>query len=151
MIDTRLANALTRLFEVPNDPGNRENVLAFRNLKRGWTFGLPSGTAMAQRFNIPTIALDANEPDALWYYILKEGAVESAGQRMGQLGSTIICAVFAGLLKGDPNAWINQNPTWTPGDDPLLRDGTDNIDSPGAWQLSSIIRLSGLPVAGGDF
>lgn len=151
-IDTKLANALTKLFEGP--AGDPFNILALRNLKRGWTFGLPSGTAMANWLNIPAITLGADEPDSLWYYVLKEGETlpgANAGQMLGRLGSTILCAVFAGLLKGDPNAWINQNPSWTPGDDPLLFDGQDNQDSPGAWELASIIRLSGLPVAGGDF
>ncbi len=151
-IDTKLANALVNLHE--DAAGSPMNILAFRNLKRGWSFGLPSGTDLAQKFGLTPIALGADEPDSLWYYILKEaGSLPGAngGQMLGRLGSTIVCGVFAGLLKGDPNSWVNIRPTWTPADDPLLQDGTDNADSPGKWELSSIIRLSGLPVAGGDF
>ena len=66
-----------------------------------------------------------------------------AGQTLGQLGSTIVCSVFAGLLKGDPCSYLNVDPCWTPNDDPLLQSGIDNIDDE-SWSLASIIRLSGL-------
>lgn len=142
-IDTKLANALTRLHEDPNHPGDKLNVLAFLNLKRGWSFGLPSGTAIANKLAIPAIALKPDEPDALWYYILKEAEL-AGGNHLGHLGSIIVCAVFAGLLKGDPNAWINLHPAWTPDDDPLLKGAKHNDE----WSLAAIIVLSGLDPQG---
>jgi hypothetical protein len=61
------------------------------------------------------------------------------------------------LLKGDPYSYFNQNPGWTPSQDPLLSEIKDeegrllNQDrEDGAWTLASIIRLSGLPVDGDD-
>lgn len=150
-IDTKLANALTHLHEA--GPGSPMNVLAFRNLKRGWTLGLPSGTDVARKLCIKPIALEPHEPDALWYYVLKEAGTlpgGNAGNMLGRVGSTIVCAVFAGLLKGDPMSWVNMDPDWTPGSDPLLQDGVDNIDD-ASWTLASIIRLSGLPTEAGQF
>ncbi len=145
-IDTRLANALA--FRHDAEPGNPMNVLAFRTLKRGFAFGLPSGTDMAHKYCMTPLVLDEGEPDALWYYLLRE-AENGGGQTLGRLGSSIVCATFAGLLKGDPHAYLNMWPCWTPDQDDLLCPGKDNIDDP-SWTLASIIRLAGLPVSGDD-
>ncbi|WP_298841920.1 heme peroxidase family protein [uncultured Roseobacter sp.] len=146
-IDTKLANALAFLFEAA--PGDANNVLAFRNLKRGVTFDLPSGTAVARKFCVDPIALGPDEPDALWYYILRE-AEESGGNSLGHVGSVIVCSVFAGLLKGDPLSWVSTEPCWTPEKDPLLSGGVDNVDDP-SWTLASVIRLAGLRANGIGF
>lgn len=145
-IDTSLSNALANLAETPN-------FLAYRNLKRGWTFNLPSGTDVARKFTCDSVIdLDPGEPDSLWFYILKEAGL-GGGEHLGRLGSTIVCAVFAGLLKGDPASWVNVHPCWHPSRDPLLIAGEDNIDSGGGddWQLGAIMRIAGVPIAGGDF
>lgn len=149
-IDTKLANALVHLHE--DTSGKAENVLAFRNLKRGVNLGLPSGLDVARKFCLKPIGLSEKEPESLWYYILKE-AEELTGKkdhdRLGRVGSTIVCAVIAGLLKGDPGSFFNTEPCWKPKDDPLLRPGQDNIDDK-KWTLASVIRLSGLPVDSDD-
>ncbi len=147
-IDTKLSNSLASL--PIEGPGSAMNILAFRNLVRGWRFELPSGSDIARKFCIKPTAIDP-ERDSLWYYILQEaenipGA--NKGQMLGKLGSTIVCATFAGLLKGDPLSWLNLDPCWTPDEDPLLEEG-DKIDA-GDWTLASIIRLSGLPVDADD-
>lgn len=147
-IDTKLSNALTALHE--GAPGSTMNILAWRNLVRSWRFELPSGTDVAKKFCLEPTKIDADR-DALWYYILQEaenlpGA--NQGQMLGSVGSIIVCATFAGLLKGDPNSWLNLEPCWTPDDDPLL-EVEDKVDAD-AWTLASIIRLSGLPVDAND-
>jgi hypothetical protein len=48
-INTKLSNALVNLAEDPSDPTSNQNVLAFRNLMRGSSFGLPSGTCVAKK------------------------------------------------------------------------------------------------------
>lgn len=148
-IDPKLASALTALHEGP--AGSPMNVLAFRNLLRGATFNLPSGSDVARKLGFTPITIP-HDRDMLWFYILKEAEVQQNGQRLGQVGSVIVCATFAGLLLGDPNSYFNMNPLWTPNDDPLLDAALDNIDSstPNVWTLGSIIRLSGLPVQGSD-
>jgi hypothetical protein len=142
-IDTKLSNSLAYLKEK-----HPLNLLAYRNLKRGWASGLPPGTAMAKEFNITPLSLDKDEPDALWYYLLREA--EAQGSTLGKFGSTIVCATFAGLLKGDPLSYFNRNPCWTPNNDPLLCPGKDNIDGEPigehrGWTFASIIRIAGLP------
>jgi hypothetical protein len=147
-IDTKLSNALAFLHEAP--AGSPMNILAFRNLLRGWRFGLPSGTDVAKKFCLEPIDIEPDH-DALWFYILKEAEDQpgnKSGQSLGQLGSMIVCATFSGLLRGDPSAWVNVDPCWTPDADPLLTEN-DNQD-PGDWTLASIIRLSGLPVDDSD-
>lgn len=149
-IDTKLANALVHLHE--GAPGEAENVLAFRNLKRGVNLGLPSGANVARKFCLKPISLTKDEPESLWYYILKEAEKlpgKNGGQMLGRVGSTIVCSVFAGLLKGDPCSFFNTDPCWHPNDDPLLRAGVDNVDD-SDWTFAAVIRLSGLPVDGGD-
>ena len=83
-------------------------------------------------------------------YLNEAGNLPGAnqGQMLGRVGSTIVCATFAGLLKGDPNAWINVEPCWTPDDDQLLN-AADKKDA-NTWTLAAIIRLSGLPVDAND-
>ena len=146
-IDTKLSNALAFLLEDLGNPGSILNVLAARNLVRGVRMKLPSGPDVARKFGIQPIDLEDHEPEALWYYILKE-AEAGGGESLGPVGSIIVCATFAGLLKGDGSSWINVDPLWTPDQDPLL-EPDDNLD-PGEWTLASVIRLSGLPVSGAD-
>ena len=148
-VDTKLANSLAFLHEGP--AGDAMNVLAFRNLKRGISFGLPSGTSIAKKYCLKPLKLKKGEPDSLWYYILRE-AQGNGGNTMGRVGSTIVCAVFAGLLKGDPKSWLNIDPCWTPKDDPLLNAGKrkDNRDDK-AWTLASIIRLANVKADGVGF
>jgi hypothetical protein len=155
-IDTKLANSLAHLHgqEAPM------NVLAFRNLKRGCAYGLPAGTALARELGIEPVRLEGGDLDALWFYILREAESQAGndqGNRLGLLGSTIVCATFASLLKSDPSSYFNENPSWTPSDDPLLFSGDDNIDGgeqesrpDRPWTLASIIRISGLPISAQD-
>ncbi|MFY0632656.1 MAG: hypothetical protein JXQ91_02515 [Vannielia sp.] len=148
-IDTKLANALLFLGENDGDPAHVDNKLAARNLIRGVALELPSGPDVAAKLNVPNaVTLTAEEPAALWYYILKE-AEGQGGARLGRLGSTIVAAVFAGLLKGDPRAFVNADPSWTPEDELAsgmltAEDRQDNAD----WGLPAILRISGQPVSG---
>lgn len=135
-IDTKLSRALSQL---PNEPAPN-NTLAFRNLKRGFSFNLPSGTTVARSLGITPINLAQGEPDALWYYILKEAEL-AGGERLGTLGSIIVCATLAGLLKGDPFSYFNQRPNWRPEEEPLLT-GVNNPE--GTWGLTSVIRVARL-------
>ena len=164
-IDTKLANALAFLAEDQHP----KNVLAYRNLIRSCEIDLPAGTATAAAvaekltsdpLRFTPLSLTRGEPDSLWYYVLREA--ESApqnGDKLGPLGSLIVCATIAGLLKGDPGSYFFKNLDWAPGEDPLLSDGNYNIDGkaiegrPGerSWTLASIIRLSGLPIDTNSF
>ena len=108
-IDTRLSNALT---ELPFTGDKPNNMLAFLNLKRGVNLGLPSGENVAKKLCVEPINIGCNEPESLWYYVLKEADQQCNGENLGSVGSTIVCAVFAGLLKGDPHSFFNTEPCW---------------------------------------
>ena len=151
-IDTKLANALAH---VPGGSvGSNMTILAFRNLMRGRRLGLPAGTAVARKFGAEPLEIPQNR-DSLWFYILKEAEEMTrvhGGQTLGPVGSIIVCATIAGLLKGDPSSYFNIEPCWIPDNDPLLKaaDRRDSGDE-ARWSLASIIRLSGLPVSAEDF
>ncbi|MGR3794741.1 peroxidase family protein [Vannielia sp. SX4] len=148
-IDTKLANALLFLGEDDGNPASVANKLAARNLIRGVMMELPSGPDVAAKLNVPvTVTLGDDEPAALWYYILRE-AEGQGGARLGRLGSTIVSAVFAGLLKGDPKAFVNVDPGWTP--EAELASGMlteDDKQDNSDWGLQAILRISGQPVSG---
>jgi len=118
-IDTHLSSALA---QVP--VGNNSESLAYLDLKRGQDFGLPSGQALAQAMGIPV--LDPSQAEIgsaietpLWYYILKEAEVQTAGLYLGELGSTIVGEVIVGLMLMDPASFLSRDPAWQP----TLREG----------------------------
>ncbi len=133
-----------------DDADSLLNMLAYRNLKRGLQFELPSGTDVANALGVDPVALNDGEPDSLWYAILKEAELQHAGQRLGTMGSILVGATFSGLLLGDPRSSVNQHPGWTPDGDVLLRpeDNRDASVDEGRpdWTLAAIIRLAGVPV-----
>ncbi len=112
MIDARLIPAL---FDLPDGGGS----LAFRNLKRGQSLGLPSGQDVARLLREePLSASDlagAPEPTPLWFYILKESEVRAhGGKHLGPVGGRIVGEVLLGLLSRDPGSWFSAEPTWRP-------------------------------------
>lgn len=115
-IDSLLVSALTDL------PGTGD-PLALRNLKRGQALQLPSGQAVAQALRAPSVTnvysgadLGAPEPTPLWFYILKESELEEGvhGKHLGPVGGRIVAEVLLGLLNGDTQSYINQDPGWEP-------------------------------------
>jgi len=116
--------------QLHNLPGGGGN-LAFRNLKRGVIFGLPSGQSIASAMKIKEpLAPDeiATGPDGqvakthglhqstpLWYYILKEAALRTQGTRLGPVGARIVAEVFVGIVAGDHESYLNRNgKDWKP-------------------------------------
>ena len=154
--DTKLSNALRHMREEKGHEGDDAfvaNVLAARNILRGIRMELPSGTDVAKALNVAPIELEEDEPDALWFYILKE-AEQGGGEHLGTVGSIIVAATFAGLLLGDKLSFFNIEPGWTPETDPLLArlDAERGLTGDeGKWTLASIIRLSGMPVSAAEF
>ena len=114
---------------------NRENPppppmlsLATRNLLRGRLVGLPTGQQAAKALRLaPLTAAElsagasADQVDALrrhgffratplWYYILREAAVQQEGQRLGEVGSTIVVETFIGLIESTPGNVLEDGP-----------------------------------------
>jgi len=110
------------------DVGTGLANLAQRNLMRGHTLGLPSGQTVAKKFGVNVLsdselAVPGGGEAPLFWYVLKEAEVQAGGQRLGELGGRIVAEVFAGLLAGDPNSYLNAAPAWTPGP-PFTTTGT---------------------------
>lgn len=100
------------------------NVLGFRNLVRGFFYGLPSGQDVAAAMGVPVISpgdvlancqATAGKPvpgfstgTPLWFYVLAESEIQG-GQRLGPVGSRIVADTFLGLLKADPDGLLHDN------------------------------------------
>jgi Animal haem peroxidase len=96
--------------------------LAARDLQRGQAVGLPSGEAVARHLGVKplsaaevglaTIGWIGETP--LWYYILREAAITTSGNRLGPIGARIVTEVILTLLTRDPGS-VHFAPTgWEP-------------------------------------
>jgi Animal haem peroxidase len=112
-IDTKLAEGLHHL------PGERGDMasLPLRNLRRGRALGLPSGQDVAEAMGATPLTkqqLGFDGPAPLWFYILREAELKQNGQRLGDVGATIVAEALLGLLDRDPLSYLSVKPTWTP-------------------------------------
>jgi Animal haem peroxidase len=120
--------------------------LAERNLRRGKSFGLPSGQAVAAAMGAQVFTnaeLGLTDPGLggeapLWFYILKESELQQGGVRLGQVGGRIVAEVLLGMLAADPTSFINANPTFQPVP-PIA-------PAAGQFTMSDLVRFSGAPV-----
>lgn len=122
LIDTKMS---TPLFDLLGFGAGDVTSLAQRNLLRALTFSLPSGQRVAHAMNLPILDEDVfanlksykvnfEKSTPLWYYILKEAEIEESGLRLGKTGATLVAEVFVGLLQGDNQSYLRQNPFWKP-------------------------------------
>ena len=97
--------------------------LASRNLLRALTMKVPSGQAVAKAMKLPP--LDKKDLDdlstfhlrdrtPLWFYVLREADVVNGGTHLGPVGGRIVAEVIIGLVKGDHQSYLRQNPRWKP-------------------------------------
>jgi hypothetical protein len=146
-IDTRISTPLAQL---PNrglaldiEPAVRVLLrqLPRRNLLRGYVLSLPTGQAAAASLDLPplapaelrddeakgvTAALDAGgfvDRTPLWFYVLREAAVQGGGDSLGHVGSRILTETIVGLLLGDPASHLNDVTPWDPSQGVTLPDG----------------------------
>jgi hypothetical protein len=148
-IDTLLSTPLLTLpFTGPNLPGNPAS-LAERNLLRHLTFELPSGQDVAKALeetpltprelsDLAPFGLDRSTP--LWLYILREAENRAAGQHLGPVGGRIVAEVFVGILQGDRQSYLRQDPKWRPTFGPTS----------GTFGIVDLLKFAGaLPIAAG--
>jgi hypothetical protein len=123
-IDGRLPRALIQLpvaitGEVEID---EYHSLAVRDLQRGQGVGLPSGEAVARHLGVRPLSADDvglaptgwTGETPLWYYILREAAVTTSGNRLGPVGGRIVAEVMATLLAREPASVRFAGPEWKP-------------------------------------
>jgi hypothetical protein len=119
-IDTTLSSVL---FTLLGQPEGEPISLATRNLLRNLTMKVPSGQRVAQAMNLPELAtgdLDDLQPfhlhqrTPLWFYVLREAEVTASGEHLGPVGGRIVAEVIVGLITGDRQSYLRQDPDWTP-------------------------------------
>ena len=119
-IDTKLS---TVLFNLMGQPQGEPISLATRNLLRNLTMEVPSGQRVAQAMQVPVLApadLDDLRPfqlhgrTPLWFYVLREAEVTAGGEHLGPVGGRIVAEVIIGLIRGDRQSYLRQDPDWTP-------------------------------------
>ena len=120
MIDTSLSSIL---FHLMGQSTGTPDSLAIRNLLRNLTMKVPSGQSVAKAMKLPVLAksdladlaphhLDERTP--LWFYVLREAQVKAGGEHLGPVGGRIVGEVIVGLIEGDSQSYLTQDPTWTP-------------------------------------
>ena len=111
------------LFTLLGQPEGEPISLATRNLLRNLTMKVPSGQRVAQAMNLPELPagdLDDLQPlrlhqrTPLWFYVLREAEVTAGGEHLGPVGGRIVAEVIVGLIKGDRQSYLRQDPDWTP-------------------------------------
>jgi hypothetical protein len=119
-IDTTLS---TPLFNLMGQAAGEPVSLATRNLLRNLTMEVPSGQRVAKAMKEPELApadLDDLKPfhlrerTPLWFYVLREAQVTAGGEHLGPVGGRIVAEVIIGLIMGDRQSYLRQEPDWTP-------------------------------------
>lgn len=133
-IDAKIARGLFALgFDGPG--ATVLNQLAQRNLLRGYLLSIPTGQAIAGAMGIKPLSKselldgaggdvtaafktgDFGDRTPLWYYILREAELQKGGESLGAVGSRIVAETLIGLLKADPNSFLNGAAQGRYGDD----------------------------------
>jgi hypothetical protein len=119
-IDTTLSSIL---FALMGTAQGEPTSLATRNLIRGLTMKVPSGQRVAQAMQLPVLGpgdldelkdLHLEKRTPLWFYILREAELTANGEHLGPVGGRIVAETIFGLIKGDDQSYINQDPDWEP-------------------------------------
>lgn len=96
--------------------------LAVRDLQRGQGIGLPSGEAVARHLGVEPLTSEQvgiastgwRDETPLWYYILREADVCTAGNHLGPVGGRIVAEVLVGLIDADETSYRRSSPDWHP-------------------------------------
>jgi hypothetical protein len=131
-IDTKLTGPLGSL-PASIDAGRR--AMAYLDMARGRSLGLPSGEAVAKAMGTARHDLGLGAKTPLWFYLLKEAEVDNGGVRLGPTGATIVAEVLVGLLAGDPSSFLRVMPDWKP---------ELPAETPGTFTMADILRFAGV-------
>lgn len=69
----------------------------------------------------------------LWFYVLWEVAVTASGEHLGPVGGRIVTEVVIGLLEGDRQSYLRQDPDWRP-----------TYGSGGTFTMVDLLRAAGV-------
>jgi heme peroxidase len=123
-IDGRLVPSLISLPEaISGEASNAAYAsLAARDLQRGHGLGLPSGESVARLIGAEVLSEDElglsqdnwTGQTPLWIYVQREAASRHAGNRLGEVGGTIVAEVLIGVISNDPDSYLALAPDWRP-------------------------------------
>lgn len=123
-IDGKLVQALIELPVAVTGECEIEayHSLAVRDLQRGQGVGLPSGEAVARHIGIAPLSAEEvgiastgwQGETPMWYYILREAAVCTDGNRLGPVGGRIVAEVLVGLIDADATSYRRSQQGWLP-------------------------------------
>jgi hypothetical protein len=164
-IDAKLALGLFDLGLPDTQPNTVLAVLTQRNLLRGYLLSIPTGQAIASAMGIVPLTgrdLLAGESQAvkeafyegdfdtrtpLWYYILKEAEVQKKGESLGAVGSRLVAETLVGLIKEDPNSYLNNVHNWAVSQD--YNGNPDGIRVEYGTKITTvadILKFAGVPL-----
>ncbi len=84
---------------------------------------VPSGQRVAQAMQLPELApddlddlktFDLHRRTPLWFYVLRQAEATAGGEHLGPVGGRIVTEVIVGLIRGDRQSHLRQDPDWTP-------------------------------------
>ncbi len=141
-IDTTLSSVL---FALMGQPPGEATSLATRNLLCNLTMKVPSGQKVAKAMDLEE--LDPHElkdlkdfhlqgRTPLWFYVLREAQVQAAGERLGKVGGRLVAGVIIGLVRGDHQSYLRQDPGWTP-----------TYGPGGSFTIADLLRAAGVVAA----
>ena len=120
---------------MPVPSKNKPPPLPEITLLRGSRIGLPSGQEACRQTGLKPLRADQigfddeankflrerdfDENTPLWYYVLREAELLGrrrlrGGECLGPLGSRIVAEVLLGVMKSDPQHYLNAAPEWQP-------------------------------------
>ena len=126
IIDTLISSGL---FTIPiGGPSGAEasgsNVLGFRNMVRGYFYGLASGQdvarAMGETVFAPDEVIDPGQVPGfttgtpLWYYVLYDSFRQRNGARLGPVGGRLVADVFLAMYEAKGGLFRGHDPAFSP-------------------------------------
>ena len=158
-IDTRISMGLGELPFAARSDDPILGHLARSNLMRAKNLSIPTGQAMADAFGVfpltPKDILDGDDPaisavvkeyffhhrSPLWYYVLLEAKLQQQGQRLGEVGSRIVCETIVGMIKQDPNSYLhNRTHPDVTNDGIRILNGPNGVVS----DIASLLKVAGV-------
>ena len=163
-IDTSIITGLYKLpgnalwfFGESSGSDNKAKVLPRITLNRGVESKLPSGQAVREAWNLPTIearpgydpwkdlrAVDLHEQTPLWYYVLLEAEAQHGGGKLGAVGSHLVAETVEAALWSDRDSYLREyGRDWSPPPWPV--EGTEGHTICSLADLAFVVGLAARP------
>jgi hypothetical protein len=75
----------------------------------------------------------------LWFNLLREAQVAEKAERLGPAGARIVAEVFIGLMQGDDESFLTQEPAWEP-----FLPTVDSSKQDDDFTMADLLRFAGV-------